>query len=85
MFLASDILMLLLIVLKNTDKIYEEFGLDLEYYFSTPYRVIDLILRISNEKISLITNIDKHFFVERSMRGGYLLHRDRVLKTSPVR
>jgi len=53
MYPASDVLTLLNIVCRNTDKIYEEFWLDLRYYFSTVHLVIDLILKISSEKIGL--------------------------------
>ena len=69
MYLASDVLTLLDIVCKNTDQIYSEFGLDIGYYFSTPHLVMDLILKISREEIGLITDVDQHLFVERSMRG----------------
>ena len=50
MYLARDVLMFLDIVCKNTNKIYEEFGLDLGYYCSTSHPVMDLILKISKEK-----------------------------------
>jgi hypothetical protein len=66
---ASDVLTLLDIVCKNTDQIYSEFGLDIGYYFSTPHLVMDLILKISREEIRLITDVDQHLFVERSVRG----------------
>ena len=81
LYLASDVLTLLDIVCKNTDQIYSEFGLDIGYYFSTPHLVMDLILKISREEIGLITDVDQHLFVERSMRGGYVFHGDRVLST----
>jgi len=58
MYLASDVLTFLNIISKNTDKIYETFGLDLGQYFSTPYLVIDLILKISDATIVLITDMD---------------------------
>ena len=56
MYLASDMLTLLYIVSKNMDKKYEKFGLDLGYYFLTIQLVMDLILKISDEKIGLITD-----------------------------
>ena len=77
-------LTLLDIMCKNTDKIYEEFNLDLGYYFSSPHLVMDLILKISGEKIGLITDIDQHLFIERSMRGGFVFHGDRILETDPT-
>ena len=69
---------------KNTDKIYGELNLDLGYYFSSPHLVMDLILKISGEKIGLITDIDQHLFIERSMRFGYVFHGDRILETDPT-
>ena len=44
---------------------------------------MDLILKISREEIGLITDVDQHLFVERSMRGGYFFHGDRILTTDP--
>ena len=84
LYLSSDVLTLLDIMCKNTDKIYEEFNLDLGYYFSSPHLVMDLILKISGEKIGLITDIDQHLFIERSMRGGFVFHGDRILETDPT-
>ena len=63
------LLTLLHIVRKKTDKIYQKFWFDLGYYFSTPNKVKDLILKISKKEIGLITNVDQHLFVERSMTG----------------
>ena len=69
MYLASDVLTLLDIVCKNTDQIYSDFGLYISYYFSTLHLVMDLILKMSREEIGLITDVDQHLFVERSMWG----------------
>ena len=33
---------------------------------------MDLMLKISKEEIDPTTDIDKHLFIERSMRGGYI-------------
>ena len=57
--LASEIMTLLDILCKNTDKIYEEFGLELGYYFTTPLLVMDLIFETRDEKIGLITPTDQ--------------------------
>jgi hypothetical protein len=83
-YLASDVLTLLDIVCKKMGKIYEEFGLDMGYYFSTPHLVMDLILKISNVEIGLITDVHQHLFVERPMRGGYIFHGHRILETDPT-
>jgi hypothetical protein len=40
MYLASDVVALLDIICKNTDKIHKEFGLALGYYFSIPHLVM---------------------------------------------
>ena len=67
MHLASDVLMLLASESKKTDEIYEELRLDLGYYLSTPHPAMDIILKISKEKIGLITYVDYHLFLEKSM------------------
>ena len=66
---ASDASTVLDIVCKNTGKIYEEFELDLGYYFSTPHLVMDTIHKISQEEMGLITDVDQHSFVGSSMLG----------------
>ena len=82
MYLTSDLLMLLNIVRKNTDKLYEEFVLDLRHYFSTANLVMDLILKLSHEKLGVITDVDQHLFLEKSMQGGYVFHGDRIMGTA---
>ena len=84
MCLSGDVLTLLDIVCKTVDNICEKFGLDLGYYFSTPHQVMDLILRISRKEIGMITDRDQQLFVERSMRGGGVIHGDGILETDPT-
>jgi len=55
MYLASDVLTLLDNVCKNMDKIYDKFGLNSGYYFSTPHLEVGFIL-----KISRISTTGKH-------------------------
>ena len=43
-----------------------------------------LTLKISKENISLITDVDQHLFVERSTRGRYVFHGDRILEADPT-
>ena len=71
MYLSSDVLTLLYIICKNTDKIYDAFRFDLGYYFLNPSIMMDLVLQINNEKTALITDMDQHLYVEWSMKGGY--------------
>ena len=81
MYMASDVLTLLNIVFKITDKFCEEFGFDFRFYFSTPYLVMNLILKISVEEIDLIIDVDRHFSKERKT-WGYILNVDRILETN---
>ena len=83
MYLESDLLTLLDIVCKNTHKIDEEFGLDVGWYFSITYLVMDLILKISGAE-GLIADADQQLLAERSMRGGYIFHGDRIQETDPT-
>ena len=83
MYMASDVLKYLHIVFKSKNKI-KEFWLDLGYYFSTTHLVLDLILKTSNEKIGLISDVDRYLFAERSMRGGYVIQGDRIMETYPT-
>ena len=54
------------------DKILEEFGLDFWYFISTSHLVMDLILKISNEKKGLMTDVDQHLIVIRRQTGEKL-------------
>ena len=53
----------------------------MEYYFSAPHLVMDLILNTNNEKTGLIIDVDKHLFIERLMRRGHFFHGDHFLET----
>ena len=64
MYLANVDLMLFDIVCKNTDKIYQGLGL----LFCKSLCGDGFISQISGEEIGLITDVDQHLFVERSMR-----------------
>jgi len=84
MYLASEILTLLDIVCKNTEKICQEFGFDLGYCFLTPHLMMDLILKVGKEEIGVIADMDQHLFVERSTRGVYVFHRNCILVIYPT-
>ena len=79
---TSDVLTLFSIVCKSMEKIYKEFLLDLGYCFSTPPLVMDLILKIINEKIGRIANMNQHLSEGRSTRRRYIFHGVHILETT---
>ena len=84
MYLVIDLLTLLDIVCKNTDEIYQGFGLDWINDFWNPQLVMDIILQISNEKIGLITDGDQQLFVGGSLTGEYFFNGDIILENYPI-
>ena len=74
-YLISDLLTWLDIVFKTRIKFTRNLGC----YFSAPHLVMDLIQKISDKIIGLITDVDQHMLVERSMRGESVFHGDSVL------
>jgi hypothetical protein len=57
--------------------------IDLGYYFLPLIRWLNWSFRSIKRKKGVITDTDKHLFVERSMRGGSVFfYRDRILETN---
>ncbi|XP_066593619.1 uncharacterized protein [Prorops nasuta] len=46
------------------------YGLDPAYYFTLPSFTCDAMLKFTNTKLELLTDIDKVMFIERGIRGG---------------
>ena len=48
----------------------DSYGLDPCNYFSSPGLAWDAMLRMTNVKLELFSDIDMYLFVEKGMRGG---------------
>ena len=58
------------------------YGLDPCHYFSPPGLTWDAILKMTGVELELISDIDKHLFIEKGMRGGvsYIAKRHSKIK-----
>jgi len=70
LFLTSDIL-LLADVFENFRKIcLDDYKLDPAHYFTSPGLSWDAMLKMTNVKLELISDIDMFQFIEKGLRGG---------------
>ena len=54
---------------KFINRSLEFYKLDLSYYFSSPGLSWDAMLKMTEIKLKLISDIDKYYFVEKELRG----------------
>ena len=52
------------------DKIFTEFGLDMNQYFSLPMLTKDIFLKFTGAKLDLISDSDMCAMVRNNIRGG---------------
>ena len=55
---------------KFIDTCLKYYGLDPCHYFSSPGLSWDAMLKMTGKKLEKISDIDKHFFIEKGLRGG---------------
>ena len=69
LYLKTDVL-LLADVFEKFNTCWEYYGLDPCHYFSSPGLSWDAMLKMTGMKLELISDIDKHLFIEKGMKGG---------------
>ena len=77
LYLSSDLL-LLTDVFENFRKTrMQYYKLDPRHYFTSPGLSWDAMLKMTNIKLELMTDIDMHQFIEKGMHGGvsYIVNR----------
>ena len=69
-YLKKDVSFLVDVFEKFIDMCLKYHGLDLCHCFSSPGLSWDAILKITDTELEKISDIDKHLFIEKGLRGG---------------
>ena len=82
LYLKTDVLLLADVFEKFIKTCLDYHGLDPCHCFSSPGLSWDAILKMTGVKLELISDIDKHLFIEKGMRGGisYIAKRHSKIK-----
>ena len=70
LYLRTDVYLLAEAVTNLRDMVYDEFKLDICHYLSLPMLSKDLMLKMTNAEIDLITDPEMSNLVQRNIRGG---------------
>ena len=70
LYSKNDLLLLADVFEKFINRSLEFYKLDLSYYFSSSELSWDAMLKLTEIKLELISDIDKYYFVEKGLRGG---------------
>ena len=70
LYLQSDVLLLTNVFENFRNTCMQYYGLDLCHYFTSPGLSWDAVLKITNVKLELMTDINMYQFIEKGMCGG---------------
>ena len=70
LYLTSDILLLADVFENFRKTCLEYYKLDPCHYFTSPGLSWDAMLKMTNIKLELMTNVDMYLFIEKGLRGG---------------
>ena len=69
-YLKKDVLLLADVLEKFISESLKFYKLDPSHYFSFPGLSWDAMLKMTGIKLELVSDIDKHLFIEKRLRGG---------------
>ena len=70
LYLQSDVLLLTDVFENFKNTCMQYYGLDPCHYFTSPVLSWDAMLKMTNVKLELMTDINMYHFIEKGMRGG---------------
>ena len=81
-YLQKDKLLLVDVFEKVIDMCLKYHGLDPCHYFSSPRLSWDPMLKMTDIELEKISDIDKHLFIEKGLRGGISYIANRYAKAN---
>jgi DNA polymerase type B, organellar and viral len=81
-YMMSDVLLLADVFENFRDISLNNFGLDPAHYYTLPGLAWDSALKQTGAKLSLISDIDMHLFIENNIRGGISMISERYAKAN---
>ena len=69
-YMGADVLLLADVFESFRKSCLKNYGLDPCHYFSSPGMAWDAMLKMTGVKLELISDVDKHNFIEKGIRGG---------------
>ena len=70
LFLKTEVLLLAVVFVRFINTWLEYYGLDPCHYFSSPGLSWNIMLKMTEIELELVSNTDMYLFVEKGMRGG---------------
>ena len=70
LYLKSDVALLADVYESHRELCLETYGLDPAHYITSPGLSWDALLKHTGVELELLTDVDKHLFIEKGMRGG---------------
>ena len=81
-YMTSDVLLLADVFENFRDISLTNFGLDPAHYYTLPGLAWDSALKQTGVKLSLMSDIDMHLFIENNIRGGISMISERYAKAN---
>lgn len=82
LYMKSDVLMLADVFESFRDVCFSKYGLDSCHYYTAPGLSWDSMLKMTKVKLELLTDYEKHMFIELGMRGGISVITQRYAKAN---
>ena len=82
LYCKSDVLLLADVFETFINVCLKKYKLDPSHYITTPSLSMDAMLKMTNVKLELLTDVDKHLYFEKGIRGGVSMISNRYAKAN---